>query len=282
MLVQAYPLIIQQVLNELTGDAVIGFGIWTLIAFMVASGCCRIVSWVGLVVNGVKFRSFASFYLTDNVLAEVLKRGSSISLPGSIGEAISRFRDDIKILVDFTIAGMYGLVGSAMYATIGVIIMVQIDALLTVLILSPLVIIFSIAVMAKARVERYRLEARMSTGEVTGFIRDTLSSILTIQVTASEHHFYKRFLEINEIRRKTELKDGLLGTLLGSTYTLVQNLAIGLILVLTGRLIATDQLTIGGFCAICLVYFWNWGIRFNLWKLSYHVQAGKNLPEACS
>lgn len=246
LLRQVFPLVIREILNELTGDEVIGFGFWTLIAFIAATGFARIISWLGMHYHAVTFEMFCSAHLMNNLFGEILKKPGAQSRAFSTGEIINRFKEDATNIVDFLVRLM-DRVGKAAFSAIAIVIMLQINVKLTLCAFFPLTVVVLIVTAVKGRITKYRTEARQATGEVTGFMAESFRSILSIKVNTAEERFLDAFRELGEARRKTDLKDRLFDGLLKSAFSMNQGIATGIILFLSAKLMLTDQFTVGDF-----------------------------------
>ena len=248
LLRQAFPLIIHEFFNELTGDKTIGLAIWTLIALMVATGACRFVIWIRLVLASVDYsiRITVKSTIHSNLLDRLFAGDTVGRLQVSVGDALSRFRGDTDSVHDVP-TDMVMMVSSVISFGLAIFVMIQINAALTLWIFTPITAVLVITMLAGPKIGQLRRKARSSTGDVTGFIRESLVSIITIKSMSSEEQFSAKMKELGEVRKKADVLDGLVTSSLGSLDRLIQNLAIGLILILTGRRIADGTFTVGDF-----------------------------------
>ena len=252
LLRQVFPLITREVLNELTGNEVVEFGFWTLIAFMAASGFARIISWLGMRYNWVTIDMFYSSHLMNNLFRQILVKPGAQTFDESTGEVINRFKDDSRNIIWFLVRSS-DRIGMAAFSAIAIIIMLSINVKLTLSAFLPLTVVALIVTVAKDRITKYRTEARQATGDVTGFMAESFRSILSIKVNTAEEQFLEVFRDLGEVRRKTDLKDRLFDGFLKSAFGINRDIATGIILFLSARIILTDQFTVGDF-ALFVMY----------------------------
>ena len=246
LLRQAFPLIIHEFFNELTGDKTIGLTVWTLIALMAATGACRFVIWIRLVLASVDYSITVKSTIHCNLLDRLFASDTVGRLQVPVGDALSRFRGDTDSVHDVP-TDMIMMVSSVISFGLAIFVMIQIDAALTLWIFTPITAVLLITMLARPKIGQLRRKARSSTGDVTGFIRESLVSIITIKSMSSEEQFSAKMEEIGEVRKKADVLDGLVTSSLGSLDRLIQNLAVGFILILTGRRIADGSFTVGDF-----------------------------------
>lgn len=252
LLRQVFPLVIREVLNGLTGDEVVGFGFWTLIAFMAATGFARIISWLGMRYNWVTVDMLCSSHLMNNLFRQILIKPGAQAFDESTGEIINRFKDDARNIIWFLIRSS-DRIGMIAFSAIALVILLSINMKLTLSAFLPLTVVAVIVTVARDRITRYRTEARKATGNVTGFMAETFRSILSIKVNTAEDQFSHAFKGLGDTRRRTDLKDRLCDGLLKSAFSMNRDIATGIILFLSARLLLTNQFTVGDF-ALFVMY----------------------------
>src|SRR5204863_3327097 len=100
--------------------------------------------------------------LRANMLSWLVGGRGSRALPGSPGESVSTFRDDVEAILEF-MDGWLDLVGEAVYTTIALVIMLQINAVITLVAALPLVVVVASANMLTGRLKHYRKMNREAT-----------------------------------------------------------------------------------------------------------------------
>lgn len=232
--------------DHLEGTHPFPFGAGAIAALLVAAALARIALIYCGFLTDVAFRYRISSLLRRNLLAHVLRAPGARALPGSPGEAISNFRDDVEQAEEATSWSVdtLGLVGFVVAASW---ILLSIDAELTVLVFVPLILVVTAAQIATTRIRKYRAASRESTAQVTGAISEMFGSVLAIQVAGAEKRVVDRFAKLGESRRQSMIKDKLLTETLSSVFNNSVNLGTGIILLLAGIKMRGSEFTIGDF-----------------------------------
>ncbi|NBD27055.1 ABC transporter transmembrane domain-containing protein [Paenibacillus glycinis] len=239
-------LITQQFFDSLTGEDTLKIGTWGIIALLLAAALARVVMiYVGCITD-VQFRFRVAMILRRNLLGHVLKQPGARAIPVSPGEAISYFRDDVD-QTEEAVSWSVDVFGLTCFAVVSSYILLKIDVQMTLLVFVPLVLVVTIAQLATSRLQKYRAASRESTARVTGAISEMFSNVQAIQVAGAEDRVIDRFRRFNDDRRKTMLKDKLLGEALDAVFTNSVNLGIGLILLLAGTKMRGGSFTVGDF-----------------------------------
>jgi ATP-binding cassette subfamily B protein len=238
--------IIKAFFDQLTGAAPLAFGIWAIIAFIVASWLGRILGSYGFYYADVPIFADMSTLLRKNLLRHILRRPGASPLPDSPGEAVSRFRNDVNEIPLFVLWFNDILVGLAIML-VSVALLVRISLLITLLALVPLLIVGLIANAATSRIERYRRASRHATGDVTGFIGEFFGAVQAVKVATAEQHVIRHFHQLNDERRRLALKERLFGEVLGSLYNNMSTFGTGILLVLAGQSMRSGAFSIGDF-----------------------------------
>ena len=237
-------LIAQQFFNLLPKAGHLNADLWLLIALLVMTALARVtLIFFGGWVDSLH-RFSMSGLLRHNLLERILERPGARAVPGSPGEAISRFRDDARQAED-AISWTLDSTGQAMFALIAIIIMLRINVTITLFVFFPLAGVVAIAQAMGNRLERYRVASSQATGKVTSAIGEIFGTVQAIKVSAAEAHVIEHFQTLNEQRRVTMLKDRVLEQLLNSTFGNTVGLGTGLILILAAQSMRTGQLGIG-------------------------------------
>jgi len=243
---QITGLLQREYFNSLTGDALLGLEPWTWAILVVATAIAR----GGMIMADMYFyfrwKFSSGAVMRKNMFEHILNRPGARALPGSTGEAISRFRGDADEVGDFT-AWFLFIVGQSLFAIFAVIIMLRINPRITLFVFFPLVVIVIIANRTMARVQKYREENRGATGNVTGFIGEMFESTQAIKAATAEKNMLNRFRVLNESRRKSALKDRLFNEILGSIFRNTANLGTGVILLIAGSALQDGTFTVGDF-----------------------------------
>jgi len=243
---QITGLLQREFFNALTGDALLNWQPWAWAVLLVGLALFRGGMIMGDMYFYFRWTFSSGAVMRKNMFEHILNRPGARALPGSTGEAISRFRGDVDEVSDFTGWFLF-IVGQGLFAIFAIIIMVGINPKITLFIFLPLVVIIAVANLTMSRVQKYREDIRGATGNVTGFIGEMFDAAQAIKAATAEENTLKRFHTLNENRRRTALKDRLFTELLTSIFRNTVNLGTGAILLIAGSALQDGTFTIGDF-----------------------------------
>ena len=244
VLSNAVGLIQREIFDQLTGEASVSFGIWELCAILVAIGMLIFTMFVGgVVLVHYSFFNMAAL-LQRNAFSHLMSLPGHRSLPSSTGEAVSRFRDDADVIASYMVQFKL-FVALMLFLPTALFIMARISAAMTFGVFVPIVIVVVIVNLVRGRVQRYRKASREATGGVTGFIGEMFGAVEAIKVADAEERVLDRFDVLNAERKRTTLKDTLLGETLGAVFSNVQNIGTGFVLIAAGRSLGSGSFTVG-------------------------------------
>ena len=242
----APALIMKAFFDMLTGAAQLTFGLWSIVAFALASWVGRVIASYGFYYADVPIFADIPTLLRKNLLRHILRRPGASALPDSPGEAISRFKNDVNEIPLFVILINDIAVGIGI-VIVAVILMIEISAWVTVMALIPLILVGIVANIATKRIEHYRRASRQATGNVTGFIGEFFGAVQAIKVATAEKNVIDRFHQLNEERRKLTVREKLFDDVLSSIYRNTSTLGTGVILILVGQSMRAGTFTLGDF-----------------------------------
>jgi ATP-binding cassette, subfamily B, bacterial len=242
----APALIIKAFFDMLTGDAVLTFGIWAIVAFSLSAWLGRVLGSYGFYYADVPIFADIPTLLRRNLLRYILKRPGAAPLPDSPGEAVNRFKNDVQEIPLFVILINDIMVGLVIIF-ISIALMARINAPVTLMALIPLVIVGVIANVASGRIQHYRRASRQATGEVTGFIGEFFGAVQAIKVAGAEQNVIRYFNRLNDDRKTLTVREKLFDEVLGSIYRNMSTLGTGVILILVGQSMRTGTFTLGDF-----------------------------------
>jgi ATP-binding cassette, subfamily B, bacterial len=225
----ATGLITREFFNTLTGEAPAGIGVAALLGLLVGSEGLRVAIFMIAITLWIKFWNGAERLLRANMLGWLLLGPGTHTLPGSTGEVVSRFRDDVNELLLF-IDTWLDVTGHLLFAIVALAIMLTINPLITVVVFLPMVGIVAVTHVASTRIRSYRQASRATTGRVTGYVGELFGAVQAVKVASAEGRAVAHFRELSAARRKAALKDHLLTALLDSFNVNTVNLGMGLIL----------------------------------------------------
>ncbi len=242
----APALIIKAFFDMLTGAAQLTFGIWTIVAFTLATWVGRVVASYGFYYADVPIFADIPTLLRKNLLRHILRRPGASALPDSAGEAISRFKNDVNEIPLFVILINDIAVGIGV-VVFAIALMAQISLWVTVMALIPLIVVGVVANIATKRIEHYRRASRQAAGDVTGFIGEFFGAVQAVKVATAERNVIDHFHKLNDERRKLTVREKLFDDVLQSIYRNTSTLSTGVILILVGQSMRLGTFTLGDF-----------------------------------
>jgi ATP-binding cassette subfamily B protein len=239
-------LIAKSFFDTLTGEAPVSFGTTGLIWLLVLLAAGQAVLWLVAGYVEIVCRFTMSGLLRRNMLRRVLDLPGAQALPFSIGETISRFRDDAYQAED-SVDWTDEITGQGLIATAALVILLTVDARMTLVVVPPLVLVVAATQRASVALERYRTASSQATSDVTGAIGDILTSVQTIQAAGAEGRSIAHFRRLNDARRKTMLTDSLATQALVAVTSNMVGIGSGLIMLLAAGSMREGSLTVGDF-----------------------------------
>jgi len=179
--------------------------------------------------------------LQHNLLRRILERPGAQAVPGSPGEAISSFRDDVQA-VRSMLSVTVDTISLTIFAVAAIVILLRVNAQITLLVFIPLTCVAAIAQSMKKRLERFRAASRAATSNLTGAIGEIFTAVQAIQVAGAEDHVVRHFDTLNERRRAAMLRDNVLTSALNSVFGNTVGLGKGLILVIAALSVRSNHL----------------------------------------
>ena len=239
-------LVLRQLFDTLTDHAQLNVGFWALLALLPALSGLQTLLVVGGTATGATFHGTVGALLRKNLFARILRRPGARALPGSPGEAVSRFGGDVAEITGLSedVVDSFGNIAAAVAALV---IMLTISPLATIAVLVPLIAIRVASALVRRRLEATRRASREATGQVTGFIGEVFGAALAVKVNTAERQVVEHFRELGEGRRRAELQNMILNELVRRSWRLTDSLATGLILLLVGSSLQDGTFTVGDF-----------------------------------
>lgn len=177
---------------------------WYLIALFGLVMLQMAIQFIGF-DNTLKVHYPVRGLLCRNVLARIFQLPGARAVNVTPGEALNTLRDDTE-----TIAYAPGAnLGAWLFTIVAIVILLRIDALITLLVLLPLTLVIIIAQAWMKSMEKYREASRAATGQVTGMIGEVLGATQAIQVAGAEQHVIARFRQLSHHRLVQMLRERL-------------------------------------------------------------------------
>jgi ATP-binding cassette subfamily B protein len=237
-------LLVKAVLDRVASGTV--SGVWALLAAVVGIEAVR---WSWLVVIAVQWHGCWVGWQTVprvNLLRSLVTDPGPAAdrLPGSPGEAVSRFRDDVQDLA-MVLDVWLDLSGSLVTALVALVVLVSIDPLAGVAVAVPVVVAAAGSTWLGPRLRVWRREAREATGRVTGFIGDTFGAVLAVQTGGGERAVRRRFAQLNTQRARVGRRDQVGSEVVRSLGYGTGEVAVGVALVVVASAFRGGSLSVG-------------------------------------
>ena len=239
-------LIARAFFDTLTGRAYLPVGTRGLIGLLMVIGAGQAALWLIAGFVEITMRFTMSGLVRRNLLRHVLERPGAQALPFSIGESISRFRDDAYEAED-NMDWTDEIVVHGLFALVAFLVLLHIDARMTLVAFLPLVLVVAAARRASTALDRYRAASSQATSQVTGAIGDILAAVQTVQAAGAEARAVAHFRRLNKQRRRAMLADRLLTQALDAITANTVSVGTGLIMLLAAGSLRAGSLTVGDF-----------------------------------
>ena len=239
-----FGFVIQQFFNTLPKSRQLGPTIWLLVALLIAVAVVRFFVMLGGGWTRQLYLFSVRALLQRNMLVCLLERPGAQALPGSVGETLNRFRDDVTIIEDMLVL-ILSTISLAIFSVTAFCILLSVNVQITLLVFVPLGCVVAMAQRMRSRLERYRVASREATGRVSSAIGEIFRAVQAIQVAGAEVSVVAYFHQLNERRRIVMLKDTVLTDTLQSVMQNMIGLGVGLILIFAALNMGTFHLGVG-------------------------------------
>ena len=232
--------------DRLTGDALAPAGTGGLIALLALLAIARSVLWLVAGWVEIAMRFTMSGLLRRNLLRRILDRPGAQALPFSVGETISRFRDDAYAAED-NLDWTDETIVSALIALVALVVLLRIDVAVTLAVVVPMIAVAALAQRVSGVLGRHRAASSQATSEVTGAIGDVLAAVQTVQAAGAEEWAIARLRRLNGRRRAAMLADRVVTQALDAVTANVVSLGVGLVMLLAAGSLRDGSMTVGDF-----------------------------------
>jgi ATP-binding cassette subfamily B protein len=252
---QVVPGLIEKaIFDSITGAAPAQLDLWLLVALFISVEVARLVTSFGVEWTGWTFRFTVGLIMARNIVASILRRSGADPLPVSPGEAINRFRGDVGETSDFP-TWLPDIGGKVVAAVVAIAIMARINLTITLFIFLPLALTILTSRLVWWKFLVYFRNSRLAEDAVTGFLGEILDAVQAIKVANAERDIAGHFHDLNDARRKAEVRTRVIQNLIDSTFSLTATFGISVVLLLSGQAISHGTFTVGDF-ALFVSYLW--------------------------
>ena len=238
--------------SSLTGSAPWNLSVWAIVALVTGVGIGQTAIFGSAVVTWFAYYFGQQALLRRNMFSWVMRGPGAHKLPGSPGEAMSRFRDDVQAVSD-SFENMIDVWGIGLYVLGVVVIMARINLLVTVITLAPFFAVLVATNLIGSLLQRLRRSNREATGQVTGYIGEMFAAAQAVKVAGAERRVVERFRALNQIRRHAAVRDSTATALVQTVNNSMGGVATGLALLLVALNVTGTNFTLADF-AVFVTY----------------------------
>ena len=239
----ALGLILQRILDALTGSAPAGDALGALLATYLAAA-------VGVQAAEMLYAGLYAYlwHLWRRLLQANAFRGL-LALPPwqtthSPGEVLNRLGDDPEILAD-AVGDSIDAVGRLVAALVALGVLLRVDATLTLATLAPTLGILAIHRWAGHRIEDLARAARERADAVTGLLGEVLANAQALRAAGSEEDVAARLGELGAARRRAVVRSTAFRQAVRALHEVSVTLATGVLLLLAAGTFRRGGLTVG-------------------------------------
>lgn len=217
-----------------------------LAAIFIGVGIVQATTFVAGLLVDVVYRFSLSAVLQRNLLGEILQRPGARALDRTPGEALSVFRDDVRIAedgVDWTLDMLFHFIVAAGALAI----LVTVNASIAIFVFAPLIAVVAVAQAATTRLQRSRAASQQATSRVTGALSEILGAAQAVQIGRAEQGVVEHFRSLSELRRVAVMRERAITLFTQSIQLNMVNVGTGLILLLGARAMRDGSFTVGDF-----------------------------------
>lgn len=237
-------LLLRAILDDISGGAGAGAGLWSLLAILAA---VQVSSFVAGGLGGwYSHQRAQQTYATlarANLLARLLRRPAGIALPFAPSEALARFDSDV-----FEVSGEVVILettSEALVILIAVVLLWVLAGWVAAVAIAPLIVIAVGASWSRSRVTAFREALQESIAEVTTFLGGVFGALPVVRTAGAEADCAARFGQLTEVRRRATLRDTVLTQGLRSLASQTYGIAVGVVLLLLAADVRGGALPVG-------------------------------------
>ena len=245
----------RDIFNQLSGKAEAGLNVWSLIGLLFAAQIAPQITVYFAFWAFFKWIYVAGATIRANMLSWMLLAPGARKPPGTPGDAVSRFRDDVAEVINFP-NGWIDVFGQAVFAVVALTLMWRINPAVTFAVIVPMGAVVVITQHITFGIHRYSRAARESAAKVTGFIGEAFGAVQAIRVAGAEPRILDRLDQMNEERRRTAIRYRIYVALLETFGVGTSSFALGLVLLLAASSMRTGDFTVGDFTLFAAYVGW--------------------------
>lgn len=239
-------LIARAFFDALNGLAQPPGGIPMLMGLLLLLTLGRAGLWLVAGSTEIGFRFTMSALVRRNLLQLLLARPGASPPPFSLGEVISRFRDDAYEAED-NLDWTDEIISHGLFATVALLILLRINAPMALAVVLPTVVVAAIAQRASTALARYRAASSQATSQVTGAIGELVAAAQVVQSAGAEARVVAHVRRLNQRRRSAILRDRVVTQVVDAITANTVSVGVGLIMLLAAGGLRDGSLSVGDF-----------------------------------
>ena len=199
--------------DGLAGDAPPVITPWLILVLLASVGVTRAVANFGGGWLWGDLSTRAAGLVRSNLVRLIAAKPGALAAARSSSETVSRVRDDADgscLVVEEMVDGL----GVIVFAVAAIAIMGTVDWLITIVVVVPILLSALAAELVRTRVMALRGAARAAGANVAEFVGEVFGSFATFKLSASRAGVARRLQELNETRRRSEVREKVLAQLL--------------------------------------------------------------------
>jgi len=217
----------------------------TVAAVVVLSSLIRGVLWQHVIYGYQQLGMGISLFLRDQIYEKIQRSSQSYHSHARSGDLFSNATIDLGAIEEFFNAGIRELVNVTVMTTLVLIMLLQLDAGLTLIALPTFVAVAALASYYGPRArERYR-RIQMEYGRTTAMLQENLNGVRVVKAFAREKHEVHRFTDQVGKLFDASMRASKLNSLVWPTMTLATTVGVAVVLWLGGQQVVEGQITLG-------------------------------------
>ena len=238
--------------DALSGESA-GLNVWSAIALLTAVQLGELVAEVGGSYAWTSLQYKSQVLMQRNMFDGIMRAYGRHGLRESVGETISRFRDDPENICHGALDAVCDLIGRSLFAVGAAVVMWGINPTMTAVLFVPLVLASALTQALGTKTSAYRAASREATGRLTGFLGELVGAQLAVKVAGAAPYAVARLSEMGEARRQLAVRDAVFDEMLNSINLHLVHVGTGVVLLLGAQSIREGTFTVGDF-ALFVVY----------------------------
>jgi ATP-binding cassette subfamily B protein len=232
--------------DTLTGAAAFPGGVAGILWLLAAVALGRSALWLVAGFVEISFRFTMSGLVRRNLLRLVLDLPGARGPRFSIGETISRFRDDAYAAED-NMDWTDEIISHGLFAVAAFLVLLAVNPLIALVVVLPTVLVAALAQRASVALGRYRAASSAATSQVSGAIGDIVAAVAAVQAAGAEARVVNHLRRLSERRRSAVLADRVVSQAVDALTGNTVSVGTGLIMLVAAGSLREGSLTVGDF-----------------------------------